>query len=84
LKIKICTNGELHEDNFWMNLAKILDDNDEIWFSLCGSTQYTHEHYRKNTRLENILRHAHLIRETRRIDCVKCIKFKYNQTDIES
>jgi MoaA/NifB/PqqE/SkfB family radical SAM enzyme len=51
LKIKICTNGDLHNDEFWNTLSFLLDDNDEIWFTICGCKQETHEYYRKNTNL---------------------------------
>ena len=84
LKIKICTNGDLHNNDFWERLSQLLDDGDEIWFTICGYKQETHEYYRKNTKLQNILTHAEIIRKKHKIDCVKCIKFKYNINEIES
>lgn len=80
--IKICTNGDLHNDLFWRELGKTLSDNDEVWFTLCGSTQKLHSHYRVNTNLVRILHHAEVLRSMRRVDCVKCIRFRYNQEDI--
>jgi MoaA/NifB/PqqE/SkfB family radical SAM enzyme len=51
LKIKICTNGDLYNIDFWERLSQLLDDGDEIWFTICGYKQETHEYYRKNTKL---------------------------------
>ncbi len=84
LTVKICTNGDLHDDSFWRELGGILSDEDEVWFTLCGSTQDMHEHYRVNTSLERILHHAEALRSVRKIDCAKCLRFRYNQEDIES
>lgn len=84
LKIKICTNGDLYDDIFWNKLGSILDDEDEIWFTICGSTEKLHQHYRVNTKLENILHHAEIIRKHHKIDCAKCIRFIYNSENLDS
>ena len=84
LKVKICTNGDLHDDAFWGELCEILFDEDQVWFTLCGSTQELHSHYRTNTSLERMLHHAEVLRSVRKVDCVKCIRFRYNREDVES
>ena len=84
IKIKICTNGDLHTDDFWNTLGLLLTSTDEVWFTICGSTQSIHAHYRVNTNLEKILHHAQIIRNHQKIDCVKCIRFQYNYKDLES
>ena len=84
LHVKMCTNGDLHDDQYWSQIGKTLDTNDEVWFTLCGSTQEMHSRYRVNTQLKRILQHASALRSHKKIDCAKCIRFKYNQEDIES
>lgn len=84
MKIKICTNGDLHDDDFWNELGNSLDNKDEIWFTICGSTEKLHQHYRVNTKLKNILHHAEIIRKYNKIDCAKCIRFRYNSENLDS
>lgn len=38
LKLKICTNGSTRDRQFWHDLGEILDENDRVWFAICGST----------------------------------------------
>ena len=84
IKIEICTNGDTKDDNFWNELGLILDDADEVYFTICGSTQEIHEHYRKNTNLKNILHHASILRNRRKVDYAQCIRFNYNSDDLDS
>ena len=84
IKIEICTNGDTKDDDFWNKLGLMLDDCDEVYFTICGSTQKMHEHYRKNTNLENILHHAEILRNKRKIDYAQCIRFNYNSDDLDS
>lgn len=84
LHVKMCTNGDLHDDQYWSQIGKILSKDDEVWFTLCGSTQDMHSKYRVGTSLSRILSHARALRAHKRIDCAKCIKFKYNYEDLQS
>lgn len=84
LKIKICTNGDLHSDEFWSKLGNLLSEDDEVWFSICGNTQELHSYYRRNTNLERIIHHATILRNIKPVDCVKCIRFQYNYQNIDS
>ena len=84
IKIEICTNGDTHNSDFWKELAMQLSDDDEIYFTICGSTQELHEQYRKNTCLKNILTNANAVRQIRPIDYAQCIRFSYNNEDFNS
>lgn len=84
IDIEICTNGDTHDVQFWKNLALILSDTDKVYFTICGSTQKIHEHYRKNTNLQNILKNAYALRSIRQIDYAQCIRFNYNSDDFDS
>ena len=84
IKIEICTNGDTHDKDWWQELAKNLDKNDKVYFTICGSTQELHETYRKNTSLKNILENATAFREINPIDYAQCIRFDYNNDDFNS
>ena len=84
IKIEICTNGSTKDPQFWIELAQILDDNDEIYFTICGSTQEIHEKYRQGTSLKLILDNAKIVRQIRPIDYAQCIQFNYNFNDLNS
>ncbi len=84
IKIEICTNGDTHNEAWWIKLAEILNEDDEVYFTICGSTQELHETYRKGTNLNNILNNAKALRTKRAIDYAQCIKFDYNEDDFNS
>lgn len=83
-KIKICTNGDLHDRYFWSSLGQTLDYQDEVWFTLCGSTEEMHFKYRIGTSLERVLGHARALRRAKKIDGARALKFQYNQEDLAS
>lgn len=82
--IEICTNGDTNNEIFWKSLGKILRETDKVFFTICGSTQETHEIYRKGTNLNNILLNASYLRQERKIDYAQIIRFSYNSNDIDS
>lgn len=84
IHIEICTNGDTRDDLFWIKLGQILQSSDEVYFTICGSTQKIHEHYRKNTNLANILHNASILRTIKPIDIAQCIRFNYNSNDFDS
>lgn len=83
-QVKICTNGDLYEDDFWEILGQNLDSNDEVWFTICGSTEEMHAKYRIGTSLKKILRHASALRSKNKIDGARALTFQYNQEDLAS
>jgi MoaA/NifB/PqqE/SkfB family radical SAM enzyme len=83
VKIEICTNGDTHNPEWWRELATYMNDQDRVYFSICGSTQELHEIYRKNTRLKNILENAAAFRTDNCNDYAQCIRFDYNHDDFE-
>ena len=87
LEIEICTNGDTNNQNdgiWWKKLGELLSINDQVFFSICGSTQELHEIYRKGTSLQNILRNAKQLRSEKPIDFAQCIRFQYNDNDFNS
>ena len=85
IKIEICTNGDTRDDQFWLKLGQKLDQNDSVYFTICGSTQEMHEHYRKGTNLLSILHNAEVFRMSgKHNDYAQCIRFNYNSDDFDS
>lgn len=83
-QLKICTNGDLHDRYFWSSLGQTLDYQDEVWFTLCGSTEEIHSKYRAGTSLERVLEHARVLRRAKKIDGARALKFQYNKEDLSS
>lgn len=84
INIEICTNGDTHKAKWWTELAALMDHNDRVYFSICGSTQELHEIYRTNTKLVNILENARAFRTEHKNDYAQCIRFDYNSNDFDS
>jgi MoaA/NifB/PqqE/SkfB family radical SAM enzyme len=84
LKIEICTNGDTNTPEWWEELSTILNSDDKVFFSICGSTQEMHNIYRTNTSLKDILANARAFRTTNKNDYAQCIRFYYNSDDFDS
>jgi len=84
IKIEICTNGDTNDSLWWKSLAQYMNDQDRVYFSICGSTQDLHEIYRRNTKLKNILENARAFRSDNKNDYAQCIRFHYNSDDFDS
>jgi organic radical activating enzyme len=87
IEIEICTNGDTHNDEWWERLGEILDEKDKVYFTICGSNQEMHAHYRKGTDLNRILRHVKAFQrgnKDKKCDYAQCIRFWYNDEDMNS
>jgi MoaA/NifB/PqqE/SkfB family radical SAM enzyme len=84
LKIEICTNGDTHKPEWWTELATLMNSDDKVYFSICGSTQELHEVYRKGTDLQRILNNAQGFRSNSKNDYAQCIRFDYNSDNFDS
>ena len=82
--IELFTNGSTRDENFWKEVAKILDESDQIHFTICGSTQELHEKYRVGSSLQKILSNAKAVRDIKPIDYCQFIRFIYNRNDVEN
>jgi len=79
--IELFTNGSTRDVEFWKEVAKILDDSDQVHFTICGSTQELHEKYRVGSSLQKILENAEAVRSIKPIDYCQFIRFRYNEDD---
>jgi pyruvate-formate lyase-activating enzyme len=82
--VELFTNGSIHNTDFWEEVARILDNTDQVHFTICGSTQELHEKYRVNSKLSKILENAEALRSVKPIDYCQFIRFVYNENDEEN
>ena len=84
INIEICTNGSTHKEEWCDKLGSVLNHNDSVYFTICGSTQELHNTYRTGTSLDKILRNSAAFREINPIDYAQMIRFDYNDNDFNS
>ncbi len=80
-KINIVTNGSAKTKNWWQKLNNILDQNDQITFSIDGLEDTNHL-YRKNAKWESIMMAVNTLQKRRCRMVWKYIIFKHNQHQI--
>lgn len=76
LKIILNTNGNTHNEKWWEELSNILDEEDDVLFTICGSTQELHEKYRVGSDLDEVIRNCKAYGGT-----LQYIRFEYNKED---
>lgn len=82
IKVVIYTNGSF-DKNVFHSIGKYLNNNDEVYFTICGLTQKQHETYRQNTSLTKILNGNHILKFVYKIHTVMTyIVFEYNKDTI--
>ena len=79
--ISIVTNGSSRTVEWWMELAKLLDENDRITFSVDGLEDTNHL-YRKNSKWHSIMDGVQVMTKAKRKTTWKYIVFKHNQHQI--
>ena len=83
--IELFTNGSTRGAKFWKEVAEVLDETDQVHFTICGSTQELHSKYRVGSELEKLLRNAENYRSVGKgNDYIQFIKFEYNAEDENS
>ena len=79
--IELYTNGSTRDQKFWRTLSNILDEDDQVHFTICGSTQELHETYRVGSSLSKILENVKAFRSDKNNDYCQFIRFEYNKDD---
>jgi MoaA/NifB/PqqE/SkfB family radical SAM enzyme len=82
--VELYSNASAHNTDFWKEVGEILDDNDQVHFTICGSTDALHQTYRINSKLDKVLENAAALRSVRKIDYCQFIRFVYNKDDEEN
>jgi len=82
-KLKIHTNGGIHNQDYWADVGNILTENDIINFDLDG-LQDTHHIYRINTEFDKVFANAQSVIKTNRAQVHwKYIVFEHNKHQVE-
>ena len=80
--ITISTNGSLRSQNFWLELAGILDSNDRVIFAIDG-LEDTNSIYRVNSKWDKIMANATAFINSGGNGEWQYISFKHNQHQVE-
>jgi len=78
---EIHVNGDLHNDSYWEDFVNILQPEDIVYLTICGSTQEIHEKYRVNSSLKRVIEVAEILKEK---VIIQIIIFEYNKDDISN
>jgi len=82
-KLKIHTNGGIHNHDYWTEVGNILTDEDIINFDLDG-LQDTHHIYRINTEFDKVFANAQSVIKTNRAQVHwKYIVFEHNKHQVD-
>ena len=85
IRLRLSTNGNARNINYWRELGKLFDENDIIRFDVDGSTNEIHSKYRINGNLTTVLNHHKALKETTKGKTVlQNIIFHYNVDDKEN
>lgn len=85
ISIVIITNGSRKPANWWMRLAKTLDQRDEIHWSLDGWDQHSNQQYRVGSDWSSIAEGVHTFRKHNHLTFTvwASIAFRFNQDHLE-
>lgn len=84
ISIVIVTNGSYKPTEFWLELSSLLDENDQIHFSIDGYDQASNEKYRINSDFQSIIEGAKtIIHNSKCYTIWDAIAFKFNEDMIE-
>jgi MoaA/NifB/PqqE/SkfB family radical SAM enzyme len=81
ITLEIFTNGSTRDIDFWSELSSILTEDDQVHFTICGSTQEIHEKYRIGSNLSKLLDNVKSFQSNKNNDFCQFIKFEYNKDD---
>ena len=85
LSLRIVTNGSYKTIEWWYKLAKLLNQYDDIHFSLDGWDQQSNEQYRKNSNWNSIVDGIKVLRfNTEAIMTWAAIGFRFNENNIDN
>ena len=84
LSLRIVTNGSYKSKDWWFNLARVLNQYDDIHFSIDGWNQKSNELYRVNSNWASIMTAIKTVRANSPvIMTLATIAFKFNQRAID-
>jgi MoaA/NifB/PqqE/SkfB family radical SAM enzyme len=85
IEISLYINGDTRTDTYYVKLGVLFRNcKGHIYFTICGSTQELHEHYRVNSKLNRVLSRLDIVnRYSNNRGILTWIVFNYNEQDFE-
>lgn len=85
IQFLIITNGSYKKPSWWQELARVLDHNDEIHWSIDGWDQNSNEQYRVNCDWESIITGIETFRQynTSTYRTLATVLFKFNENNLK-
>ena len=72
-------------EEFWEKVGKFCNENNIILcFTICGSTPELHNHYRRGSKLDKMLKNIYTVLKYTDNYIISLLKFKYNYIDINN
>lgn len=83
IEVHITTNGSYKSAEWWMQLAELLNENDQIHFSIDGWDQESNQLYRRNCDFESALNGVRIMAKSKALVNWTTIVFKFNQLHLQ-
>lgn len=85
ISLLIVTNGSYKQTNWWYKLSQILDERDEIHWSVDGWDQQSNERYRVNSNWKSITNGMAMFKEYNHTTytVLATIAFRFNENDLD-
>lgn len=85
ISLRIGTNANVHNRDFWIDLANLLDKNDIVRFAIDGSNQEIHQTYRVGGNLKRVLEtHALFKQHSGAVTILQHLVFQHNRDDFKN
>lgn len=83
-RLHIVTNGSYKDQDWWQRLGQLLDDRDQVTFSVDGWDQASNEQYRVNSNWKSIVNGAQTLRQCSPVRMNwSAIYFKFNEDHMQ-
>lgn len=84
ISIKLITNGSYKTSRWWEKLAKMLNENDSVIFSVDGWDNESNNKYRVNSDFSSILTGVNILSTNKKINIIwSTIVFSFNENNLE-
>lgn len=84
ISIVIVTNGSYKKSDWWLSLAQVLNEHDQVHFSLDGWDQASNEQYRVNSDWDSIIDGVKTLRTNSKCIMIwDAIGFRFNESKLE-
>ena len=84
INLQIVTNGSYKTKDWWHELSNILNENDDVVFSVDGWDQQSNDLYRVNNDFASILNGINILAENKDVNIIwSTIVFRFNENELD-